>query len=206
MATPRKIGAGKRCSVCRHEHLARIDLAIASGVAAGTIARRFRLGARSVARHKKAHLSVAMRSSLRAQTQRIVADVDSLKQFESDNWLGGVVSIRAQALALKQAAEAVGDNSAARGALQVALKSYEVEGKHLGELGNSTVTINHVVTSPHWVALRARLMRALQRHPEALQDVMEAFRTTEADFVEQVEADRRAMPPPPLLNGAVIHA
>ena len=57
---------GPQCTVCRHREHAAIDLGLARGVSMGALARRYKVGADSLYRHRKAHLPPQLRAALLA--------------------------------------------------------------------------------------------------------------------------------------------
>src|SRR5215470_8860456 len=100
---------GPRCSVCSLRERAQIDTALARGVAAPAIARRFKLGTDSVYRHSRNHLPPQLRASLLAGPDLEGVDLDKLKETESQSLLGNLVALRHRLFAALDAAEEYGD-------------------------------------------------------------------------------------------------
>jgi len=84
---------GRKCTVCEHPEVARINRLIAEGVSHSEIARRFGLGRKAVARHAKNHLPAAYRrvKAERAGRKRAQAGKEEEKseipQFGLVAWL-----------------------------------------------------------------------------------------------------------------------
>ena len=78
---------GPACSVCSHRERAQIDMALARGVSAGALARRYKLGTDSLYRHARNHLPPQLRASLLAGPDLAGVDLDTLKETESQSLL-----------------------------------------------------------------------------------------------------------------------
>jgi hypothetical protein len=81
--------------------------------------------------------------------------------------------VKADVHRLKDKAERDGDIRTALSACDKALKALELQAK-VEQLIATSPTINVLVT-PEWIDLRTRIVRALEHHPEAREDVVRAL-------------------------------
>jgi hypothetical protein len=149
--------------VCDHPELGAVDKAlVASEASFRNIARRFSVSVAALHRHKTDHLPAAL---LRAREVEEVAHADDL--------LADVRSLKARTLAILEVAEATHDLRTALGAIREARSNLELLAKLLGEL-NERPQVN-ISLSPEWWKLRAVIVRALESHPDAREDVLRAL-------------------------------
>ncbi|MGH2652171.1 MAG: hypothetical protein ACRDHK_13295, partial [Actinomycetota bacterium] len=59
-------------------------------------------------------------------------------------------------------------------------KANESFAKVSGVIDTSPTAVINLVASPQWIAVRGAILEALQRHPEALEDVLRALRPLQA--------------------------
>ena len=157
---------GNRCRCCVHRERTAIDLALARGVSAYAIGKRYGVGHDSVYRHAKAHLPPQLRAKLIAGPDLDI-DVDRLKEIEGQSLLANLVALRHRLFHSLDVAEECGDgNMISRIAGQLH-KNMEIVGKLLGDLGVGSTTINNVLISNSYVELRVGLTEALAAFPEA---------------------------------------
>jgi hypothetical protein len=95
------MGKGKACTVCSSEHLAQINVAIASGVSMRHVADRYRLIHHAVFRHQRDHLPSELRAALTLKLLVREGDVRSVMLEEGVTTVEAVRAIRA-ALAAKE--------------------------------------------------------------------------------------------------------
>jgi hypothetical protein len=175
----------KQCSICQHRERAAIDLALARGVSGGAIAKRYRVGPRSVYRHAEKHLPPQLRASLLAGPNLSI-DVEKLRADEGQSFLAGLIALRHRLWALLDAAEEHGDaNMGSRVAGQLH-KNYELVGQHIGGLSRGT-TVNNVLVAPIYIEVRAELIRALLPYPEAKEAVTQALIAIEARAAAEID-------------------
>ena len=162
---------GPRCSVCSHRELAQIDTALARGVAAPAIARKFKLGADSVYRHSRNHLPPQLRASLLAGPDLEGIDLDNLKETESQSLLGHLLALRHRLFNALDTAEEFQDGGMLTRVSSQLHANLELTGKLLGDLGVGGATNINVLIQPQYIELRVALVQALASFPEARQAV-----------------------------------
>jgi hypothetical protein len=182
---------GQRCSVCSHRELAQIDTALARGVAAPAIARRFKLGTDSIYRHGRNHLPPQLRARLIAGPDLDI-DLDRLKETESQSLLGNLVALRHRLFAALDAAEEFGDGMMLTRVSSQLHANLELTGKLLGDLGVGSTT-NNVLIQPQYVELRVALVQALASYPEARQAVAGVLHQLEHKAADAITADNRQL-------------
>jgi hypothetical protein len=177
---------GPRCSVCSHRELAQIDTALARGVAAPAIARRFKLGADSVYRHSRNHLPPQLRASLLAGPDLAGVDLDKLKETESQSLLGNLVALRHRLFAALDCAEEYNDAGMLTRVSSQLHANLELTGKLLGDLGVGVTNVN-VLVMPQYVELRVALVQALASFPEARQAVAAVLHQLESKAAADIK-------------------
>jgi hypothetical protein len=119
----------------------------------GALARRYRIGADSLYRHRKGHLPPQLRAALLAGPD-IEIDLDKLRETESQSLLANLIAIRRRLFASLDAAEEHGDgNMISRVAGQLH-HNLEITGKLLGDLGVGTTSITNILIVPWPRSLR----------------------------------------------------
>lgn len=159
--------ARTHCTVCTSPDRDAIDREIIAGRPYRTIAEHFNLGRMSVARHAGSHLPKTLS---RAHEAHEVARADDL--------LGQVRELQGRALGILRRAERKGDLRSASGAIREARGLIELLGKLAGQLQDGVIV--SVVTLPEWVALRGRILGALEPYAEARQAVVQALEVGDA--------------------------
>ncbi len=144
------------CTVCTSEPDVRqaIDAALIAGVPVTTISRRYSpLSATSITRHRghlPATLAMAEAAKEVSRADDLLAQVDRLKN---------------KAISLLLAAERAGDLKTALRGVAEARNCLELLLEVEGAIDRQPVV--NIVVSSEWIALRGRLMHALQPFPEA---------------------------------------
>jgi hypothetical protein len=177
---------GPRCSVCSHRELAQIDTALARGVSAPAIARRFKLGTDSVYRHSRAHLPPQLRAALLAGPDLEGVDLDKLKETESQSLLGNLVALRHRLFAALDCAEEFNDAGMLTRVSSQLHANLELTAKLLGDLGVGVTNVN-VLVMPQYVELRVALVQALSAFPEAKQAVAAVLHQLESKAAESIK-------------------
>lgn len=167
-----------QCTVCSHRERAAIDLALARRVAASALARRYKLGERSLYRHAASHLPPQLRAKLLAGPD-LAIDLDKLRDSEGQSWLAHLIAIRHRLFASLDVAEEAGDINALTRIAGQLHKNLELTGTYLGDLGRGSTTINNVLVMPEYVELRVELVRALAPYAEARQAVAQVLHAIE---------------------------
>lgn len=157
-----------QCTVCRHEDREAIDGALASGQPYRSLAERYDLTKDALARHRRAHLSPAIKAT----------------QAEREAKGAATAADRVEALYLRaervlEAAEDAGAASVSLQAIRELRQCVELLARITGELDERPVTVN-VLTSPEWLQIRGVLLSALEPHPEARAEVAGALAELEA--------------------------
>ena len=151
----------RKCNVCQHQQIEKIEELILSGEGLRKIAEQFSLSTTSVHRHKK-HLNQTLLKS------------NQLKEsIRADDLLRQVKNLQEKSLEILARAEEVGDLRSCTSAINETRKCLELLGKLAGELQNGQ-TVN-VIISPEWVELRTLIIQALESYPEAKSSVLTAL-------------------------------
>lgn len=160
------------CTICQHANRAEIDKAIASGEPIRFVAKQFGIGAAAVQRHKATHITRAMAKAVATREAKVVR--------QSGELLDELDAIRAEAKRLGKLAEETGDLKTALMALREWARVEEIKAKVQGDIDEAprvNVLVSH---ASEWAALRTVILGALDRHPEALADVVNAIKSYEA--------------------------
>lgn len=158
----------RKCSVCEHNRVKKIDKLLVSGSGLRKIAEQFSLSTTAVHRHKK-HLSETL---IKASELKDIT--------RADNLMEQISSLQSRALNILTKTEEAGDWRAANGAIREVRGCLELLGKLAGELKEGQ-SVN-IIISPQWVRLRTSILQSLEAHPEAKLSVLKAI---EAETNEQ---------------------
>ncbi len=148
------------CTVCTHPELAKIDEALVAGQAHRPIATAYGVGRWAVLRHRRNHLSPALREAYaKREAAREETLVDRLEQLYDR--VEGILD----------AAEADGHPTIGLLAAREVRQCLELLGRFLGQLDGNALTVNGPVT---WQVVQyggldpAAILRVLEPWPEAL--------------------------------------
>jgi len=144
----------RACSTCQSEHLEAINRELAANTAIPAIAALYRVSTDSLLRHKANHLPAAI-AKAHAATE----------VSRGDELLGEVNRLKGKAISLLLKAEVAGDYRTALAGIREARSCLELLLEVEGEIDRAPVV--NIVLSSEWIALRGRLMHALQPFPEA---------------------------------------
>jgi hypothetical protein len=142
----------RRCSICQHNRLERINRALVEGIGFPALVAKYRVSKDALSRHKANHLPATL---VKAQEAQEVANADDL--------LEEVRSLQARALTILGRAEGVGDLRTALGAIREARSNLELLAKLVGEL-DERPQVNVVLIDAQ---VRAAIIRALAPYGEA---------------------------------------
>jgi hypothetical protein len=159
----------RTCTICSHAARAEIDKALVAGEALRGISRKFFGSVKAedaLARHKAEHVPATL---AQAQEAALFAEADSLLDR-----LRVLNNETADVLRLAKNASNHDLRLKAIGRLE---KQLELEGKLIGELQDSAVT---VIINARWVELRALVLQALKPFPEAAVAVASALEAHDA--------------------------
>ncbi|MEO7050152.1 MAG: hypothetical protein ABI128_00660 [Rhodanobacter sp.] len=178
---------GRQCIVCNHERRPEIELRIASGTPAKTIAAKYGLKPDSLHRHRRNHMDADLLQQLQAAGRRVSpVDLQKLKQTESEGLLQTLVHERGRQQRIADKSEAVDDFANATRASVAALKSSELIAKLLGDIQTGTVTQNILIT-PEFNAFRTAVIQALRPFGDAKLAVLKSMQLLESREVINVE-------------------
>jgi hypothetical protein len=170
---------GARCTICAHAARPQIDLSIATGLSKRHIAQRFRVSPDAVWRHGKEHLSPELKTALALKLLVKEGDTRAVLLEEGAGAVEALRAIRAPMFGLFLQAIEIGDSrsvAALAGRLHEGLTlSARLTGQLVPAAGT---TIQNIVLSADYIALRSSLLAALRPFPEAARAVAEVFRTT----------------------------
>ena len=166
-------GRGQRCRCCIHRERAAIDLALARGVSAYALSKRYNVSTDSLYRHAKAHLPAQLRAKLIAGPDLDI-DLDKLRETESQSLLANLVALRHRLFACLDVAEEAGDGNMLSRVVGQLHKNLEITGRLLGDLNVGSTNVN-VLVMPAYVELRVELVKALAPYPEARQAVAQVL-------------------------------
>jgi hypothetical protein len=155
------------CTVCSSPDRDAIDAAIVSGAPSRRIAVRYGVGATSIRRHARAHLSPA-----------IVAAQDAVEEERGQTLAERLEGLYVRAHRILEAAESGHSGTLGLAAIRELRGIAELLGRLSGELrpDSPTVQVLNLQAAPEWVAARTALLDALAPYPDARLAVVEALR------------------------------
>lgn len=183
---------GTPCTICTHRERAALDLALARGVAATALARRYELSPDALYRHRKAHLTPAVRVRLLAGPRLEGVDLEHLREAEGQSWLASLIAIRQRLFAALDLAEEAGDvNQIVRVTSQLH-QNLSVVGQHLGELSVGNHTTN-ILIQPQYLNMRVAIVDVLRDFPQAAQAVAAVLVRLEEEAATEIteQAERK---------------
>ncbi len=151
------------CTICAHTERTAIDKALVAGEGYRAIAERYGVSLSALHRHGAAHLPKHLAE---AQAAADVADADNL--------LEQMRQLQQITMGILGRSGLAGDNKIALQAIGEARRNLELMGKLLGELDDRP-QVNILVTSPEWLAVRSRLLVALEPYLDARMAAAEAL-------------------------------
>jgi serine phosphatase RsbU (regulator of sigma subunit) len=147
--------------ICQHPDRESIDKALARQTSNRELARVYSLSEASIRRHKANHLPARVARAQEAEDVREALDV--VRQLKA---------INAASLHILKEAREQGRQGTALAAIDRIHKQIELQAKLLGELDDRPQV--NVLVSPQWLELRATIVTALERHPQARESVLRA--------------------------------
>jgi hypothetical protein len=189
---PRR-GISGRCTICRHDDRARIELLSARGVSRRAIAAQFNASPDAIWRHwVSGHVPDHVKTALAVKALRPAASLETLITDESVGLLENLQRIRAQLYAQFDAACEAGDRVSVASLSTRLHENLRLAATSTGELQkNAPASVTNIVLSPAYLDLRAALLRALRQHPEAAAAVGAAFHRAEAPLLVSRAAEAR---------------
>jgi hypothetical protein len=162
-------------------------MALARGVSAGALARRYKLGTDSLYRHARNHLPPQLRASLLAGPDLAGVDLDTLKETESQSLLANLVALRHRLFAALDTAEEYNDAGMLTRVSSQIHANLELVARILGDLGVGNTTNVNVLIMPQYVELRVALVQALASFPEAKQAVAAVLYQLESKAAAEIK-------------------
>lgn len=151
----------RTCTICQHPDREAMDRALVGGTALSEVAAKYRASDDALSRHKANHLPATL---VMAEKAAEVAEAGDL--------LDQVRNLQGRALTILGKAEEAGELRTALGAIREARGNLELLAKLLGELDDRPQV--NVLISTEWLQLRARIIAALDHHPQARESVLRA--------------------------------
>jgi hypothetical protein len=159
-----KRSVGLRCTICQHLARPQIDLAIATGLSKRAVAQRFSVSPDAVWRHGQSHLTPEVRAALATKLLQRDGDMRRVLLEEGTGVVAAALAARLH-------------------------ESLALAAKLTGELvPHAGVSVTNILLSPDFQQLRAELMRALERHPEARAEVAAVFRRAGLQAAAEISA------------------
>jgi hypothetical protein len=177
--------------VVDHPARAAIEQSLARGAPIPPLARKYKLHPDVLYRYRAA-MPAALRAAGVASKLKANVDLDQLRIDESEGILTNLALQRARLLRAQDAAIEAGDGRQVAFISDVIMRSVRLTGTYLGEFSKHVVQTNiNLMVSDSYLEMRAALMRALSRFPDARRAVAEALQQIEAKAAEPA----KAMPP-----------
>jgi hypothetical protein len=170
----------RRCSICDHERIEEINLALVQGTALSEIAALFRASPDALSRHRTNHLPASI---LRAEETREMANAKDL--------LSHIKDLHCRTLAILKIAEAKGDGRTALSAIREGRGNLEFVGKLYAtadQRDRETAASEEFQRQVQWFG--DLLVKALGGYPEAREVVVQTMNSSLENAVER----QRRMP------------
>jgi hypothetical protein len=180
------------CTVCHHQTRHGIELALVHRTPLRVIADRYNVSKDALYRHRKLHLTAAMRAALLTASKPIDAtELARLQKSESENMLASLQAQRARLQITSDLSVSAGHFALQVQAERAITGNLELTSKLLGMLVQRH-EVEHVnlLVSPSYLELRHALVAALRRHPAAAADVARVLHELEAKAA--ADTSRRA--------------
>jgi hypothetical protein len=194
-----------RCTICRHRERPAIDLALARGITAKAVAKRYDIGIHALYRHRKDHLTPAVKARLLAGPDTEL-DLENLKETEAQSLLAHVVALRHRIFGHLDLAEEVGDAYSAQRAVAQLPTNLELMARLLGELGVGSTHTTNILIAPQYLEMRVALVEALRPYPEAARAVSQALHRIETKAADTAQGPKFANGPAIRPEPALIEA
>jgi hypothetical protein len=191
------------CKVCTHADVGVINVALARGAAAPTIAAKFpTLSVHSLYRHLKNHLAGPVLDRLRVKSLATIVGknltLSEIVANENQTLLAQIIALKSSLLTSIQAAEIAGSGplvSSLVGRL-TDLLALECRILNLVTTGSTTI-VNNYIASESFIRCRAAIVSALRPYPDAALAVSRALLQIEsqpADVIDAVATDISGSP------------
>lgn len=160
---------GPPCTVCVHPQRAQIELGLTLGMGSIILGRRFGIPDYTLRRHRRNHLTPAVRAAYLAAVKPSGIDLEALARSEGESLLANFKTARARLSLLSQEAAEQGDTRTAIYAERSIIEALHEVGQLLGVIvqKHETKHVNVWVTED-WMEMRYALLDSLRPYPEAL--------------------------------------
>jgi hypothetical protein len=157
---------GRPCSICEDPQRETIEEAIVAGRSFRSVAATFGTFSKdAVRRHRESHMPVSLVRIGKKAVDSEATEARSLTVLvRMEGLYGRLTGI------LDRAEDGKRDSISLQAAREMRATA-EVIAKISGELREQPSMVVNLQASPEWLMLRSGLLRALERHPEALADV-----------------------------------
>lgn len=159
----------RKCTICIHEQREAIEADLLKGGSYRDVAKQWQVSYSALHRHSQTCIPRAVAA---AKQQG-----ESLSAAAGDDLLSKVAELESKAKNIGKQAEDKGDLKTALAAIRELTRIIELQARLAGEIKEQT--INVLVTSPDWLAMRTLIMQALEQHPTAKRAV--AIALTQAE-------------------------
>jgi hypothetical protein len=177
----------RRCAICGHPQKNEIDQALVGGETRRAVAKRFACSESALFRHRQKHIPVLLRQAKEAEDRTHADKLQAQAQQQADSGDRHALDVVKQLKAINSASlEVLTEARQARNAETVLKavdriqKQIELQSRLLGELDDRTQVTIALVSSPEWLAMRSRIVAALDPFPAAklaVAEVIDAART-----------------------------
>lgn len=170
---------GRRCTVCEHPDLSRINRSLVLGVGLRQTAQAFQQGGRlsvhSLSRHAANHISDRAKTAILAGHQAAMDAIDqsALRTTTEQRNLADLLHHREILEAEIARVRALGDFTALVGLEGRLHQNIEQSSKLIGMLPTAQTTIHLVTTAADWPALQADLLTVARTVPAARKPLLE---------------------------------
>jgi hypothetical protein len=178
------------CTICHHPTRHAVELALVHRTPLRVIADRYDVSKDALYRHRKLHLTAAMRAALLTASKPIDAtELARLQKSESENMLATLQAQRARLLITSDLSVSWGNIPTMIAAERAITSNLELTSKLLGMLVQRH-EVEHVnlLVSPSYLELRHALVTALRPHPAAAADVARVLHELEAKAAVDIRA------------------
>jgi len=171
----------KRCALCAHPEIGRMELLLAGGASITSVSQKFKVSYHMLRRHWRGHVSDAKKSNLilgPVQRTALAARVCE----ESESVLDHYRVIRSGLYQTFAAAVESGDKNGTALLAGRLIECCNAVARVTGQLANSPLIgaqTNNIFISPMFAELQATLIRTLAQFPDARAAVIAAFRELE---------------------------
>ncbi len=175
-------GGKRRKSIRDREDRAEIEFKLATGQSVRQIANDHGVHESALHKWRKRNLSPQLCSAYMGRLLKPGVDLEKLKTEESSGLLQSLATQRARLLLSQDAALELENGQLVATLSNAIHRNLELVARYLGEMQqHSTKTVQHVLMTPEYLALRAALIKALAPFPEARRAVAAAFHEAESN-------------------------